>query len=93
MIGDAALREIISADTLAPVPRSHETAAVFRPFSFASAVIVVVQSRTQDFERPLLIFQLRTLVLTGDDDSRREMRDPNRPRRPNEKYRSEYPCR
>ena len=78
MVGYAALREIISADTLASIPRTDHTAAAVLARFRALSVIKIVHARTQNFKGALLVFELGAFVLAGYDDTRREVRDAHR---------------
>ena len=78
MIGHAPLREVVRTDAFAAIARAHLTAAIRRNGVRLLLLCTVVETCPQHLHRLLAVFQLRFLVLTLDDDARREMRDTDR---------------
>ncbi|CEG10353.1 hypothetical protein BN961_03792 [Afipia felis] len=78
MIGDAALRKIIGADTLGAVAGADLTAPVGRTFGGSALAFTVEHARAQDIHRGGAVFVLRAAVLHHDDDAGRDVGDANR---------------
>ena len=70
MIGNSALREIISSYPFRPVARSDLIFSVFGVFALVLRIVIIVQSAFHDFHRLFSVFELRPFVLTSYDDTR-----------------------
>ena len=77
MNSNAALGKIVGADTFATIPRAYHGSAAILPRFGVLPVIKIVDTGTEYLKRPFFVFELGTLVLTGYDDARREVRDAN----------------
>ena len=80
MIGNAALREVVGADALAPIPRTDHAPSILFARLGVLSIVKIIHAGTQHFKRAFFVFELRTFVLTGDHDPRGKMRDTHRRR-------------
>src|SRR4051794_2154128 len=78
VVGDAPLGEVVGADLLRPLARPHLRGAGGGLLGPALGLRALVEPRAQHAHRLLAILELRLLVLHGDDDARRLVRDPHR---------------
>src|SRR5436190_18152747 len=78
MVRDAPLREVVGADLLRALPASHLRAAVGRDLGLALRHLALVEPGAQDTKRLLAVLQLRLLILHGDDDAGRPVREAHR---------------
>src|SRR5256886_600632 len=78
MIGDAALRKIIGADALRPIPRPDLLATIRRARRLQTLAFGVVDTGAQDGHRHRAVLMLGTAVLHADDDAARDVGDADR---------------
>src|SRR6201999_4120192 len=78
MIGDASLREIVSADALRAVAGADFFLAVGRACRVLALALGVVNARAQDVHRRGAVFVLRAAVLHHDHNAGRDMGDADR---------------
>src|SRR5438034_7145711 len=78
MIGDTILWEIIGANFLTAVAGLHLRTSRFTQLFLAASFFEVPETRFEDGESFELVFELRLLILTGDDQSCREVCDAYR---------------
>lgn len=74
MVGDAALRIIVGADSFASVARADLRLAFIGNFLIGDLLIVVVQAGFQDFHCFFAVFYLASFVLADDDHTRGKVR-------------------
>src|SRR4029078_1554070 len=75
MIGDAALRKVVSADLLGAVPGPDLAAALLRNRVLLLAHLDLEEPRAKHLERFCAGLDLRLLVLLRDDEAGRDVRD------------------
>jgi len=75
VIGDAVLGEVVGADALRTVHRPNLTLATVRRFNVRGFPGDYLPTACKDLAGALLVLELRTLVLAGDDDAGRKVRD------------------
>ena len=78
VLGHTSLREVVGTDLLGAVARSDLAAALRRLLTRFLLQFEFVQFRTQNAHRLISVLQLALLVLTGDHDTRREVRQAHR---------------
>ena len=66
MVGDPTLREVVGPDLLSSVSGAHLAAALRSELGVLLGLGLIVEPGAQDAEGPLLVLQLRFLVLAGD---------------------------
>src|SRR5439155_310392 len=74
VVGHPALGEVVGADLLRAVARADHGLAVGGDLALLLAARALEKPRAQDLERLRLVLVLRLLVLTGDDEPRRQVR-------------------
>src|SRR4029079_18487761 len=78
MVGDAVLLVVVRADLVGAAPALHLTAPRRRQLRLLALALDLVEATAQDAHRLLLVLQLALLVLAGDDEPRRLVRDAGR---------------
>ncbi len=78
VVGDAPLGIVVGADLLGALARADLGEPLGRLGGVALLERALVEARAQDLERALAVLDLRALVLAGDDDARRQVRDAHR---------------
>ena len=73
MIGDSALREVIRADALRTIARAHQQFPLLRLFGLLCRYLHVQQACLQQRHRTRTILVLRSLILTFDNNARRQV--------------------
>src|SRR5262245_13507859 len=77
MVGHAVLREVVGPDLLRPLARPDLRPARRRKLGLLFLPFELVEPRAEDTHRLDSILELRLLVLHGDHEARREVRDAN----------------
>src|SRR5437764_7039197 len=77
VIGDTALRKVISADALRPVAGADLAVAIGGARGLARLTLALIKASAQHFKRLGLVLVLRLLVLLAHHDAGRKMRDPH----------------
>src|SRR5207248_8268205 len=78
MIGHAVLRKIVGANFFLPPPGADLATTLRTVFLSFLALLSLEQARPQNAQRPLLVFDLASPVLTTHDRSRGNMQNLHR---------------
>src|SRR6188472_1079898 len=77
VVGEAVLGEVVGADLLGALARADLRAPRGGDLGLLALALRLVEPRAEHAHRLLLVLELRLLVLHGDDDAGRQVRDPN----------------
>src|SRR5262249_16935395 len=78
VVSDAALGEVVGADLLGALTTANLGLALGGDLGVLLGKVVLIRARAQHPHRPLLVLQLRLLVLHRDDDAARFVGYPHR---------------
>ena len=78
MIRHTPLREVVGTDLLRAVAAPHLAFSQRRLLTRLLLLLDLIQTRPEHTEGLFLVLQLGTLILAGDDDPGRTVRDPDR---------------
>src|SRR5262249_47110364 len=78
VVGHAVLREVVRPHLLRAFAAADLRTALGRLLGTAALQLPLVEARAQDLERALAVLDLRALVLAGDDEAARQVRDTHR---------------